>query len=438
MPPSNDITPIISLVIIPPFWPKMPPMGLGFLQSFLLDQGINTKIVDLNNLFYNLANEALKKEWLKSCNVSLEQKILSFIRDNHPKEYQQAIEELLSSDIVGFSCFKSNFAATLEIAGILKKRNNKIRIIFGGPEITRQFFKGGKNIEGDIARLADFLVVGEGEKPAYDFINSSNKNRIAEFDELKNLGSLSFPRYAGLNPRLYPQKSAMPLQFSRGCIRKCNFCSEKLLYSGFRARPVDSVIEEIKYHKGNCVEYFVFFDSLINADLVRLEKLCDKIIDNFGSINWEAQLVVRNDMSQELIDKIKKSGCYNLFVGLESGSDNTLRKMNKGFSAKEAEVFFGKLNKAGISFGISLIIGYPGESEEDFKESLDFIIRNKNIIPKIEQINPFVYYDGTNADRGGDYRARGDSLRKTEYFIREIKRHNFKYTNAFLGNLIEK
>jgi radical SAM superfamily enzyme YgiQ (UPF0313 family) len=177
---------------------------------------------------------------------------------------------------------------------------------------------------------------------------------------------------------------------------------------------------------------------MLNADLKKFENLCDSVITNFGSINWEAQIAVRKDMDEALFEKIKKSGCYNLFIGLESGSDNTLKKMNKGFTGNDAVEFFKKLNNAGLFFGISLIVGYPGETEKNFKASLDFIIQNKDLIPKIEQINPFTYYDGTDTDGSKDYKLNPGSIKKMELFIKEIKKHNFKYTNAFLGNLIEK
>ncbi|MBI5207464.1 MAG: radical SAM protein [Candidatus Firestonebacteria bacterium] len=143
-------------------------------------------------------------------------------------------------------------------------------------------------------------------------------------------------------------------------------------------------------------------------------------------------------MDRNIFDKIKKSGCYNLFIGLESGCNNTLKHMNKGFTKEEAQIFFQKLNDTGLFFGISLITGYPGETDEDFKESLDFVINNKNLIPKIEQINPFTYYDGTNTLKSNDYKINSVSLEKMNIFINEIKKNNFKYTNAFLGNLIEK
>ena len=422
----------VLLIIAPPFWPKMPPLGIGYLQAFLIKNNIECDILDLNNIFYNLASGKLKKSWLISCNTFLEENILDLIQKNHPEEFKKLMDTMLGYKIIGFSCFKSNMHSTLKLARLLKSRDKSIRIIFGGPETTREYFKKSRNINSS----ADFTVIGEGEKSLLSYIkNSSAKNRLSLFSELDNLDKSAFPVYKGLDINSYPRKNSIPVLFSRGCVRKCRFCSERLLYKKFRVRPVKNVIEEIRHHRSkNKTEYFIFHDSLINGDMKKLEKLCDKIIENFGSINWEAQIAIRNDISQKLLDKMKKSGCYNLFVGLESGCQKTLKNMNKGFSLKDAVNFFKKLNNAHLFFGISIIIGYPGETEHDFRKSLDFIIKNKALIPKIEQVNPFTYYDGISAGKN----SHKNSPRRLDIFIREIKSHGFKYTNAFIGNLIEK
>ena len=428
----------ILLTILPPFWPKMPPIGLGYLQSFLETVGQKAQILDLNNLFYRLSEDNLKREWLISCNVHLEENIFSIIKESFPKEYKETIEKLLDYDIIGFSCFKSNFKTTLQTAALLKNRREGIKIILGGPEITRQYFKGGCRLNTKLGDLADFLVMGEGERSLLRYLEV-NTEKIARFEQLEDLSKLAFPKYQGLEFKDYPRKDALPLQFSRGCIRRCAFCSERLLYKGFRMRPVANLIEEIRYHREKSkINNFVFFDSMINANPAKLEELCDEIISNFGKINWEAQMAISIDCGDELFIKMKKSGCYNLFVGLESGSDNVLKKMKKGFNRQQAVAFFKKLKSAGLSFGISMIIGYPGETEADFQKSLDFVLSHRNLIPKIEQVNPFVYYEGTEADKNADYKLNKKSVERLEIFLREIKRNNFKYTNAFLGNLIEK
>ncbi len=433
----ND--PKVLLVILPVFWPNMPPLGLACLQSYCAQNGIAADILDLNNVFYNKAEFELKRSWLLSCNTFLEENIVSIIMRDFPEAFAAAFEQMLKADVIGFSCFKSNLKSTLEIVKILKVRKPSLKVVLGGPEITRQYFKTNTEFDQGLLGAADLLVVGEGEKSFFDFIaQRGSPQRIAAFEQLPGLEKLAFPRYTGLDFSSYPKSSAVPLLFSRGCIRKCNFCSEKLLFKGYRSRPVESIIDEIRYHKDNGIRHFVFFDSFLNADLKKLDELCEGIINAFGSVPWEAQMAIRDDVDERLLRKVKQSGCYNLFIGFESGSDKTLENMNKGFTCAQAQRFFRKLHEAGLVFGISIIVGYPGESDADFTESLEFVIKNKGLIPKIEQVNPFTYYDGTCADKSGDYKRNPEAFKRMDVFVREIKRNKLKFTNAFLGNLIEK
>ncbi len=430
----------ILLTVLPPAWPNMPPIGLGYLQAFLAQKGIYADLLDFNHVFYTLSDHQLQRQWLVSCNTFLEENIISRIEENNSREFHDAIEKMLNYGIVGFSCFKSNFETTLRMAELLKSKKNTIEIIFGGPEITRQFFKTDGRFHSFLLQVADYLIVGEGEIPLYHYLmGNNNRKKVATFEQLHDLADLPFPFYRGIDLNVYPRKNTIPLQFSRGCIRRCNFCSERLLYKNFRTRPINSLIDEIRHHKiDNKTPYFVFYDSLINADLKKLESLCDNIIEYFGSIPWEAQIAIRNDIAKKLLEKMKQSGCYSLFVGLESGSDTTLKHMNKGFTAADALSFFNNLHTAGLFFGISIIVGYPGETDQDFQNTLDFIIRHKDIIPQIAQMNPFMYYDGTSADETADYRANPTARKRMEILVHEMKRHKIKHTNAFIGNLIEK
>ncbi len=430
----------ILLTVMPPTWPNTPPIGLGYLQSFLEQKGIGADLTDFNHRCFTLSDNQLQKDWRGSCNTFLEENILFLMRQNNHEKFHDAIEKMLNYDVIGFSCFKSNFHTTLSMAELLKSKKKTLKVVFGGPEVSRQFFKTDGRFNNVTLQAADFLIVGEGEIPLYQYLTGRTAHRkIAIFEQLQDLTDLTFPRYTGIDLNAYPRKYTIPLQFSRGCIRRCNFCSERLLYKNFRTRSVSSIIEEIRYHKThNETQHFVFYDSLINADLKKLDALCGSIIDHFGAVRWEAQIAIRNDMDKGLMKKMKLSGCYSLFVGLESASNTILTKMNKGFTTEDALKFFNALHQANLFFGVSIMVGYPAETDEDFQNTLDFIVLHKDIIPQVAQINPFTYYDGTSADETADYRANPIALKRMEILVREIKRHKIKHTNAFIGNLIKK
>lgn len=426
------------IVLLPVFWPNLPPLSLAVLKGFLTNHNLSVDVIDFNNYFFNKASSNLKKQWLISCNSYLEDNILDILKSDYSTGFTYMINKLLSYDVIGFSCYKSNFRTTLKIAQLLKTENPRLKIILGGPEITRQHFRLNGGLTREFGNISDFFVVGEGELPLLIYLTANRiDTRIAEFWEQKDLKPLPVPDYSDLDIRNYPKKSSISLVYSRGCPKKCRFCSERLLYKKFRLYPVDSIIKEIKKYKENGIENFIFHDSSINADLSALELLCDKIIENFGSIKWEAQFTIRKDMPERLLKKIKASGCYHLFVGLESGCDRTLTSMNKGFRAEDALGFLNKFKSTGLSFGVSIIIGYPGETYQDFIESLNFIIEHKDLIPKIEQVNPFVYNDGTDLPQESDHKFHPESMERTRFFINKIKGAGFKYTNAFILNLVD-
>lgn len=434
------IFPKTAIVLTPPFWPNMPPSGLIHLGAFLKSRAQDISLYDLNNKIFNLSDDELKKEWLIGSNAPFEENMPQLLRNKYAAALEEAEKELAGFDIAGFSCYKSNLKTSLEIAKTLKKKNPDIKIVLGGPEITRHYFKDKALLQKDPFNFADLIVVGEGEKPFYDFTQGRSKEKIAYFKELDNLNSYNpIDGYKLLDQSKYPRKDSVPLLLNRGCLRTCSFCSERLLYKETRTRAIENIIKEIERHLNTGeIKSFVFHDSMLNMNLPRLERLCDAIIKKFGKISWEAQMGVRPEMTDRLFEKIAQSGCYNLFVGLESGCDNTLFDMRKGFTSMDALLFFKKLKKANLAFGVSLIVGFPGETQADAQESLRFLIDNKEYIPKIEQINPFVYYDGTDAQQKDDFLNQAQIMERARLFVDELRVNKFKMTNAFINNLAGK
>ncbi|MBI5207465.1 MAG: hypothetical protein HY934_06705 [Candidatus Firestonebacteria bacterium] len=91
----------VLLCILPIFWPKMPPLGIAYLESYLRNKGIYVDILDLNNYYYNLAHSKLKKSWLISCNKSLEENIISVIQQDYPSQFDNTINKMLQYDVIG-------------------------------------------------------------------------------------------------------------------------------------------------------------------------------------------------------------------------------------------------------------------------------------------------------------------------------------------------
>lgn len=411
----------VHIIQAPPFWLKTPPLSLIYLKNYLKSKGINVKILDLNFTLYKHLNYPLNN-WL-GLDDDFENNLFSMAEKNAPLILESLYEEIKNSSFIGFSLLKRNTPFSFELAKRIKDRFPDKKIIFGGPHaLTLK--------EKNKISPSDYWIIGEGEQPLYEVL-TKEKPHISCFKELSNLDSLPFLDFEPLNPLKYSR--SLPLLSSRGCPYACNFCSERLLSHKFRHHSPKYIVEQIKYLISKYeIRNFVFCDSLINYKTQWLEELCQLLIKNNLSIKWEAQARIKPDFPQELAYLLKKSGCFNLFVGLENGSDRMLTLMNKGFNSIEAVEFLRKLKTADLHFEISLIFGYPQEEEKDYFQTLEFIKDNKNIIPKIAQVNPFVDYLGEFKDKF----PTPQGLRRVLGFIKFLQNEKIRYTKSFINNLI--
>ncbi len=428
------MNPSAALILCPPFWHQRPPLGLAFLESTLLSAGIPYKVFDWNIEFFKKAPKCIQKLWLSAKKPAMTQ-VYDWTLAELAHRKKEMIDELtaFNANHYCFSIYAANRKPSLRIIDSLKRQNGNAKIIAGGPQIL--FDANDYKSESALAAYEHIshIVAGEGEKPLEAILKSEANQRFISHQEHKNLDHAPYPQYLDFPLSDYLQQKTFSILFSRGCLRRCSFCSERLLSSRFRMRTPENVIEEIeglqrKYDARN----FVFHDSLINGDPDKLERFCDLIIRRDIRLKWEGQLMIRRNMTLELFQKMKKSGCYNVFIGLESGSDRTLKFMNKGFDSETASGLLKKLKQAGLHCEISLITDYPGESEENFCETLEFLSRNQAFIPKIAQVNPAQILPGTCLYRNNAVIEKSDRLNR---LIEFLDKKAFKYTPAFLENL---
>lgn len=111
---------------------------------------------------------------------------------------------------------------------------------------------------------------------------------------------------------------------------------------------------------------------------------------------------MRPEMTPGLLNKMKKAGCKVISYGLESGSDNVLKLMRKGYTSESAERVIRDTFRAGIYTIFNIIVGYPGETEDDFNETNDFLIRNVQYANEIA-MSPLLLLKGSYIyDHAGD------------------------------------
>jgi len=440
----NDSRSQVILFLFGPHWIKVPPLSLVYLENYLTKNGFNAKVIDLNIEFYNMLG-VNKKDWL-SLNKELEDNLYSLLKQKFPDKINELIDQVVASPakIVGFSLFARNRKATFEFVKDIKDKTNQKIFVFGGPEVLFEYHR--KSFFEEVDSDNSYFVLGEGELALLEICKLVYDDKKMDFDlckdkklikylEINNIDALPTPNFDCLNIQNY-NLSSLPLFSSRGCIKRCSFCSECMLYREFRQHSPEYMLETIKnLSEKYRINTFSFHDSLINADLKWLDRFCLLVIKENIKIKWEAQFMVREDLTDERLMKMKQSGCYNLFVGLESGSNRILKLMDKGYNQKIAKDCFTKLHNNGIQFEISLVLGFPSESEDDFKDTLQFLKENKTIIPKIAQLNPFVEYSPSKIHKK-EYKHNKVITERINKLIKMFDQDRVKYTSSFINNLV--
>lgn len=403
--------PDILLVKLPPWDPRTAPLGVAYLATFLKSKNIDIKVLDLNIEMYNSLNDEGKKGWGN-------EDFHWWISNRFEKRYELLFEQFVGR-ILSFGTRAIGFSATLPsipflniLLGYLKKKAVGRIVIVGGPATFFEEIRT-KEFEGN---LIDYFIVGDGEAALYELLNNLGddggislglhlrcrvwKNKPFEkavciqAHSIMDMDSIPCPTFEEFDLALYTEGSrcphfTLPIIFSKGCTRSCTFCSDVVLSRPYRCRDPKKVIKEIIMHvkRYDKLNTFRLNDLSLNANLKFLDEFCEIVILEGLKIKWYGQAQVRPDMDVDLLHKMKKAGCRQLDLGVESFSDHVLSLMRKRYAAKEAIDFLRAAKEAGIETNILLIVGYPGETEEDFKDSLDIVRGNSKYIDRIGSLN---------------------------------------------------
>jgi anaerobic magnesium-protoporphyrin IX monomethyl ester cyclase len=393
----------VALVTCPEYGVLYPPLSLAYLAAALRNRDYEVVSFDFNiQLFNAFPKEQGSVYWdLANSELWRDRKIIE--KTVSQERFDAWAEAILQQEpyLVGFSIYSTNEFTSLMLAEKIKARNDKIKIIFGGPYIRRD-----KNIAENIINqpCVDIVVVGEGEITLQEIVEAYEKEERVQYckgaiiksggkivdcgvrEAINDLDSLPFADFSDFKFANY-KESLVPLLASRGCLYNCAFCNEKSFWQDYRCRSAEDVIAEIKLQILNYgVNDFRFNDLMLNGNLVELEKFCDRLIQEGIKITWSGYISVRK-MDKRLLEKMKHSGCNFLFCGIESGSQNILNKFKKGVEIETAEELLRLLAEVRIRVHTGWIVGFPDESDSDFKQTVDFIKRNRKYMERISLPN---------------------------------------------------
>lgn len=401
----------VLLIMPPPWQTKMPPLGIAYLCSYLKQKNYKPAVSDLNLELFNNAIGRQTSLWdISTINHMSPHSILKYTQHHFGQSINDFVSEILSTNIkiIALSVTFVNLLIAEYIAELIKLKDPSRTIIIGGPGC---FWPCDRKLL--TKNVIDAFVLGEGENPLGNILDriAINKNfegikavtknfEKIEIDPILEISSIPYPSFEEFEIHQYNKGhdyKPLPILASRGCIGKCTYCVDRHMLKPFRTRTPQNIVSEIKNHiKNHNVKNFEFNDLLCNGSLQHLEELCDLITKEKLDIVWTSYAMIRKNISSNLLEKMKTSGCNDICYGVESGSDNTLRKMNKFYTTNDAQDLIRRTKASGIITRINIIVGYPLETKDDFKQTLNFIKRNKNYIDEITNVSEFVLNPGSD------------------------------------------
>jgi radical SAM superfamily enzyme YgiQ (UPF0313 family) len=239
----------------------------------------------------------------------------------------------------------------------------------------------------------DHMMVGEGELLFLKFLQGElpGSRRVYTFKDIggKNmdLSSVHPPDYSDFDLHYYPYLGAYT---SRSCPYQCAFCSETVQWGKYRKKSASQVVKEITYlYEKFDIQLFLMGDSLLNPIVT---DLANEFILSGVAVYWDGYLRAdRPVCSKENTLLWRRGGFYRARLGLESGSPRVLDLMRKKITCQQIKAAVSALAYAGIKTTTYWVVGYPGETEKDFQQTLDLIEELKNDIYEAE-CNPFNYF----------------------------------------------
>lgn len=382
----------VLLILAPSWCVDFPPLGISYLSSSLRTNGYTVKVLDLNIILYHLMPAREKKWWsMSKLNCWTNEKLFPSILSLCDSYLDAIVNEILliNARIIGFSVYDSNRLFSLEMAKRIKRKNSDTFIVFGGPGCCNEEKRSRMLFD-----TVDMIVIGEGEKALLNIVskNSSVDRKglqgIISFPPIMNIDCIPFPTFSEFNLKLYLEQNTLPILMSRGCIGRCSFCNDRNLSKPFRCRSPANLLSEIKELTNRYkVTNFGFQDLAINGNLGLLDNFCQLLILEGVDIFWTVQAILSDKMSEDLLRRMHAAGCTVLIYGLESASNKILRKMGKSFTKDIAQEVIRNTHKAGIGTFINIIVGFPGESEDNFQETADFIKNNRKYIDMVSSLN---------------------------------------------------
>lgn len=437
------------LLVLLPFWdPQIPPLGAACMKSYLRQHHYcNVKNVDANveiqfrELFdeyylllkkfipgnlqgniFNIGNQVIRNHFMAHLQFTDREKYIELVKiivgktfftkiddpqveklDEIAKEFytrlHRYIRTLLEKEnpsVLGLTVYGGTLPASLVAFKIAKEWNPAIKTVMGGGIFADQLAPSSPTLDYFVDRTGDYIdkiIIGEGEELFRKFLQGELDESQKVFGLAHNcagildINKVDIPDFSDFDLSYYPHLAHYG---ARSCPFQCKFCSETINWGKYRKKAVSQTVREfIDLYKRHSCQLFLMTDSTLNPII---QELSLEFMKSGVSIYWDGFLRAdRHVCSTENTMAWRKGGFYRAKLGLESGSQRVLDLMDKRISVQQGKDALAALAYAGIKTTTFWLFGFPGETEEDFQETLDFLTECKDNIYEAD-CNAFNYY----------------------------------------------
>ncbi len=265
------------------------------------------------------------------------------------------------------------------------------KIVLGGPDVTY-------NLENYLKAGAQYIVIGEGEQTMLELykaitekIDVSLVNGIAYLEnnrvvktparsKIKDLSTLPLPNRDAIDISKYLNvwtkhhgKSSMTISTQRGCPYTCKWCSTAVYGQSYRRRPAKQVVEEMAIlQKKYNPDSIWFVDDVFTVSHKWIKEFHQEIQQQDIQIPFEC-ITRAERLNDEILQLLKQAGCFRIWIGAESGSQKIIDAMDRRVNVNVVKNAIIKTNAIGIETGTFIMLGYPGESQEDINQTIKYL-----------------------------------------------------------------
>jgi len=283
--------------------------------------------------------------------------------------FSERLSQLINESqpkMIGFSLnYLSQALCTFAMIGFCKQQFPEIQIVAGGGLITS--WLRNPNWHNPFTDLIDHLIAGPGERPLLELLNGTADPKIDHC-----------PDYQGLPITDYLAPGfILPYAASSGCYwNKCSFCPERAEENPYLPLPIERVLDHLKHLTRQFPSSLIhFLDNAISPALLQ------GLAKNPPGADWYGFVRVSPLLADpEFCQSLRQSGCVMLKLGIESGDQNVLNKLDKGINLTLVSQVLNNLRDAGIATYVYLLFGTPPETITEARRTLKFIVNHHDSV----------------------------------------------------------